>query len=850
MNLQLTLAARYLAGRKLRTFLTTLAVVFGVLVIFGMNIILPTMLAALQINAMAVQGTVDLTIVHQTGDAFPQEMLAKVQAVDGVRAVAASLHRTVNLPADFFDGDPARPDRILALALIGIDPFGAKTVRAYPLISGRYLEPGDAASALISQSLADDLSVKVGDRFSIPTVNGLTRLTVVGILLPHLGPGNEEVLVTLPEAQALTAQPGRVNTIDVNFNSTEEARRIEIAQNVQSALGGDYQAASLLAGEEMFASLKAGQVAFSIFGMLALFMGAFIIFNTFRTVVAERQHDIGMLRAVGASRRLIVGMILAEGLLQGMIGTLVGLMLGYLAGMGILTLVGPIMFQFLNIKIGPPVVSPLILVVSVLLGVGVTVFAGLVPAIRASRVTPLEALRPSGTDLEFTRGAGRWFALGVALIILAILALVSDDVTFIAPGGILLLVGIVLVAPMLVRPVASVFGRLVALVYAHQGMGELAQGNLTRQPSRVAVTASATMLGLAVVVAAGGLVASLSGTLSDVMQKSLGSDYLFVPPSIGLWNSNIGADSSLAQRLHEVEGLGDISTMRFAGSAVNGHAVSLLGIDPLVFPKVAGLHFQQGIEFLAYQEIAQSRALIANGAFLAAIGAKVGDTIELTTPRGKAPYHIAAMASDLLNVKITSAFISQANMQADFGVTEDVFLQFNLKPGADVAAADPQIRAVAADYPQFRVVAGKAYYSQLQAQMDAGFSGMYFVLALLALPSLIAMLNTLAIGVIERTREIGMLRAVGATKKQIYTMVVAEALLLALIGAVFGILCGLYLGYIMVSGLKMIFPLGYTFPLAGILAALVISLLFGALAAIIPARQAARMNVVEALRYE
>src|SRR5258706_5711830 len=525
MNLQLTLAARYLAGRKLRTFLTTLAVVFGVLVIFGMNIILPTMLAALQINAMAVQGTVDLTIVHQTGDAFPQEMLAKVQAVDGVRAVAASLHRTVNRRADFFAGAAGRRDGILALALIGIDPFGAKAVRAYPLISGRYVDPGNAASALISQSLADDLSVKVGDRFSIPTVNGLTRLTAVGIVLPHLGRGNEEVLVTLREAQALTAQPGRVNTIDVNFNSTEEARRIEIAQNVQSALGGDYQAASLLAGEEMFASLKAGQVAFSIFGMVALFMGAFIIFNTFRTVVAERQHDIGMLRAVGASRRLIVGMILAEGLLQGMIGTLVGLMLGYLAGMGILTLVGPIMFQFLNIKIGPPVVSPLILVVSVLLGVGVTVFAGLVPAIRASRVTPLEALRPSGTDLEFTRGAGRWFALGVAPIILAILALVSDDVTFIAPGGILLLVGIVLVAPMLVRPVASVFGRLVALVYAHQGMGELAQGNLTRQPSRVAVTASATKLRPAVVLSAGRPVATLSRNPSSGVPKRHGGHY-------------------------------------------------------------------------------------------------------------------------------------------------------------------------------------------------------------------------------------------------------------------------------------------------------------------------------------
>ena len=853
MNLQLTLASRYLLGRKLRTVLTTLAVVFGVTVIFGMNIILPTMLAALQTNAMAAQGVVDLGVVHQTGNAFPQEMLTKVQAVDGVRAATASLRRTVNLPTDFFDADPAKPDRLTALALIGIDPFGAKTVRAYPLMSGRYLEDGDAASALISQTLADDLSVKVGDRFPFPSVNGLAQLTVVGILLPHLGPGNEEVLVTLPQAQALTAEPGRINTVDVNFESNEEARRAEIAQNVLSALGSDYRVASLLGGDEMFIALQGAQIAFSVFGMLALFMGAFIIFNTFRTVVAERRRDIGMLRAVGASRGLIVGMILAEGLLQGVIGTLVGLLLGYLAGAGILAFVGPIMSQFVNLRMGSPVVSPLILVISVALGVGVTVFAGLAPAIRASRVTPLEALRPSGADLEFTRGAGRWFALGLALIVLAILALVSDQLVLIIPGGILFLVGIVLVAPGLVRPIASIFGKLVALVYARSGTGELAQANLTRQPSRVAVTASATMLGLAVVVAAGGLVASLGGTLSDVMQKSLGSDYLFIPPSVSLWSSNIGADASLTQRLREVQGVGDISTMRFAGSAMGEQSVSLLGIDPLVFPKVAGMHFLQGIDFIAYQEIASSRAMIVNGIFLTATGAKVGDTVELVTPRGKVPYRIAAMAADMLNAKITSAFISQANLQADFGVTEDVFLQFNLERGlsaTDAAAADAQIKAIAADYPQFQVVAGKAYYGQLQALMDAGFSGMYFVLALLALPSLIAMLNTLAIGVIERTREVGMLRAVGATKKQIYTMVVAEALLLALIGAVFGVLCGLYLGYILVSGLRVIFPLGYTFPLTGILAAIVIALFFGGLAAIIPARQAARMNVVEALRYE
>lgn len=850
MNLQLTLAARYLAGRKLRTFLTTLAVVFGVLMIFGMNIILPTMLTSLQANAMAAQGVVDLTISHASGDAFPQDVLAKVQAVDGVRAAAASLKRTINLPADFYDRDPARPDTITVLNLLGIDPYAARTVRVYQLMDGRYLRDGDGASALISQTLADRLGVKVGEAFPLPAVNGVTRLTVVGLLLPQLGPGTEEVLVTLPEAQALTAEPGRVNAIDVTLDSNDEARRAAIANNIQSVLGQDYQTGPLLGGDEMVASVRAAQVAFSLFGMLALFMGAFIIFNTFRTVVVERRHDIGMLRAVGASRGTIIGIILAEGLLQGLVGTLVGLLLGYLAGSGIIWMIGPMMSQFLNLKMGAPVVSPAILAVSVGLGVGVTVFAGLVPAFQAGRLTPLEALRSSGTELDFKRRTGRGLVAGILLVLVALLALFSNNILFVAPGGVLFLAGLVLLAPALVHPVALFFGKLIALLYARQGTGELARSNITRHPSRVAVTASATMLGLAVVVAAGGLVASLTGTLGDMLQKSLGSDYVFVPPSVALWGSDIGADASLAQRLRGVQAVQDISTLRFAGSVVNGQQISVLGIDPVTFPKVAGLHFQQGLEFLTYPELAAGRSMIVNGIFLTATGTRVGDTIELATPNGRVSYRIIAQAMDALNAKITTAYISQANLQADFGKTEDVFLQLNLKPGADRAAADVQIRAIAADYPQFQLIDGRAYYGKIQSELDVAFSGVYFVLGLLALPSLIAMLNTLAIGVIERTREIGMLRAVGATRKQIRTMVIAEALLLASIGTAFGILFGLYLGYVLVNALAVIYPLGYNFPLTGILAAVAIGLLFGALAAIIPARQAARMNVVEALRYE
>jgi putative ABC transport system permease protein len=858
MNIQFTLAARYLSGRKLRTFLTTIAVTFGVLVLFGMNIVLPSMLEALQVNALAGEGQVDVTITHVSGGAFDSAALARASVVDGVRAASASLNRTVNLPADFYDQDASQPDKVSALALIGIVPYDAKSVRSFPLVTGRYLEDSDHTAALITQSLADVIGIKVGETFSIPTINGTVELTAVGILPPRLIPGNEEVFVTLPQAQEMTGEPGMINAIDVNLEIPKtaveaEAGRQEIIANINAALGSDYKVGSLLAGSEMFAALKLGQTMMSLFGMLALFMGAFIIFNTFRTIVVERRRDIGMLRALGANRQTILGMILIEGLLQGAIGTAAGLILGYLMGAGVLAAAAPMMSKFVNLKMGAPVVTPGILILSIVMGVGVTLLAGLFPALNAGKIAPIEALRPATADLEFKRQTGRSFIVGAVLITFSLLALFSGITGLVGLGGLLFLVGLVLVAPALVRPLAKAFGWVLSKVYARSGAGELAQGNLSRQPSRVAITASASMLGLAVVVAAGGLVGSMTLALGDMMKKGLGSDYLFIPPSVALWGSDVGSKAAFADELRAIENVEAVSTTRFAPSAINGNSISLLGIDPVNFQKVSGLHFMENIfltDSAAYQALTNERALIPNGAFMTQIGAKVGDTVELLTPHGKQPYRIVAVATDLLNAKITTAYTSQANLLTDFGKAEDVFIQLNLKGGANVETADQAIRAAAKAYPQYNLLKGKTYYESMMSQMNAAFAAMYFVLAMLALPSLIAMINTLAIGVIERTREIGMIRAVGSTRQQIQRMVLAEALILAGIGTSFGIAAGMYLGYLFVSALKELFPLGYTFPAAGITGAIVIGLGFGALAAIIPARQAARLEIVQALRYE
>ena len=850
MNFQLTLAWRYLNGRKLRTFLTTLAVVFGVMVIFGMNIILPTMLAAFQANALAAGGIVDVTITHKTSGAFPADVADKLRGIDGIRAYSPSLGRTVNLPADFVDHDPARADRITAISLVGIEPEAAQSLRAYLVQEpGRFLQTGDTAAAVISQSLADAYGVKLGGTISVPSVNGDVALAVVGILPPRTMPGNEEVLVSLAQAQTMTGQPGQINTIDIALSATDQAQRDATVANIESVLGDNYQVGALASGSEMFASIKMGQAAFNLFGVLALFMGGFIIFNTFRTVVAERRRDIGMLRAIGAKRSTITGMILVEGLLQGLLGSATGILLGYLFGVVIVRLAGTPLSAFIHLTLGAPVVSPALVITSLLLGVGVTILSGLLPATNASKVTPLEALRPSVAEVEYKRRTGAGFVAGAVLTALSILALLSGNMGLVSLGGLLFLIGLILIAPALLRPIAFVFGKLTAALYARQGTGDLAQGNLTRQPSRVVITASATMIGLAIVVALGGMTTSLTGMMDTITHKSLGSDYLFMPPSVSVWNTDVGASPEFSQRLQAIPGMGDISTLRFAASMVGGQAVSLLGINPETYPRVSGLDFQQGDDS-AYAALAEGRNMIVNGAFIAATGTKVGDTVDLVTPNGVQEYKIVALATDLLNAKITTAFISQANLAADFNKTEDVFIQMNLLPGVKLEDVDTQVKAVAADYPQFTIIAGKSYIDQMLKMVNAVFAGMYFMLAFLALPSLIAMLNTLAISVIERTREIGMLRAVGATRKQVGRMITAEALLLASVGTAFGILSGLYLGYVIVEALGAMFPMSYSFPLSGILAGIAIGLIFGALAAIIPARQAARLQVVEALRYE
>ena len=851
MNFQLTLALRYLAGRRLRTILTTLAIVFGILLIFGMNSILPAFINSFTANAMAMEGQVDVSITSKTNGAFPMDVLEKVKAIDGVKVTSGSLERPISLPADFLDHDPNAPDRITSVIVVGAVPEDIRSVNAFNIIEGRFLETNDQAAAVITASLADEAGLKLGDALSLPTTIGIVELTIVGITPQRLMPGSEEVFVTLAEAQKLFDMPDQINLIEANFDSLDKTRRTQIQAEIEATLGPNYVLGVLQASAEILQNIGVAQGILTFLGVLGLLMGGFIIFNTFRTVIAERRHDIGMLRAVGASRNTITWLILIEGMIQGIIGTIVGIILGYLFAWGMLKGLASIMRQYLNVTISNPEVTPGLVILSIILGVGITLVAGWLPARTASRVTPLEALRPEVGSISIKRMAGRGFWSGVVMIVLAVLALFSGNAGLLGLGSFLLVIGLIAVGPALVTPISRLFSNLVSFAFARGGTAQLAESNLSRQPSRTAITASTTMISLAILVMAASILSSIALTFTKMLEKSLGSDYLLVPPTVSLWGSNMGAAPELADELRKTSDVAVVSTMRFAATQINGAAVGLLGIDPVAYTQTSGLAFSQGDPETAFQEMQNGRAMIINGILGSAAGAKLGDSVTVLTPAGEQTYKVVGIASDFLNAKTSTGYISQANIAADFGRTEDVFFQINLKPGADVAAVEAAFKKAIEPYPQFKLIAGREYLEQNIGLFNSAFIGMYGMVVFLSIPSLIAMVNTLAIGVIERTREIGMLRAVGSTRKQIRTIILAEAVILSAIGTSFGLLAGLYMGRMAVSAFALLgFPTDYIFPAQGVIIAIASGLIFGALAAVIPARQAARMDVIAALRYE
>jgi putative ABC transport system permease protein len=858
VNLQTRLALRYLAGRRQRTVLTTLAIVLGVMIIFGFGGLLPVFENSFRLNLMASAGQVDLTVTSRARGVFDAAAVEVVGGVPGVLAASGSLVQSIVLPAR---EAPTATDgkAIVTLLINGVDTE-APSVRPLAISRGRALGPNDGNVVLVSDALAERTGLEPGTTLRLPSASGVTVFEVVGVVTGPPLPGVEPVYMPLAAAQSLFNLAGQINTVEAVAVSDADVEAVRTA--VLTALGPEYKLGGNEAGSEFAGAMNMGRVGLNFMGILALAMGGFVIHNTFRTAVLERRRDIGMLRSLGATRRTVLGLVLTESLAQGVIGTALGLILGYLMVLGLLAALAPLAEQMWRFPLGDPSFSLGTYATSITLGLGVTLAGGLEPALSATRVSPLEALRPSMGELG--RGISRRrLVAGTALGLLALAGLVSGDASLSSLGVLAFLVAVAVVGPALVQPISKVFGGVLAAVFAREG--RIAQGNLVRHPGRAAVTVSSIMIGLTVIVALAGLATSLSSGVVNYVDASLGeADYLLMPESVVLGGGNVGAGPGLVEAVRGVPGVTEVTTLRLAttrtaaaggqggaGSGQGGADLQVIGIDPALYPRLSGLVFARGDAAEAYASLGAGRAVILNAMFATQTGLQVGQDLTLLTPDGSEVYRVVGVASDFLNAKLATGYISTANLELDFRQTGDVVVMIKKAEGADPTAVKAALEDAVRGYPAFTLFAVSEWRESMLGYSEGAMSAFFVLMLVLAVPSLLALMNTLGINVLERTRELGMLRAVGATRRQVRRVIVAESLLLSAAGAAFGLLGGVWLGYAIVSALSAsVWPLPYFFPYTGLVVASAAALFIGVVAALIPARQAARLNVVTALHYE
>jgi putative ABC transport system permease protein len=847
MNIQWTLALRYLWGRKMRSILTTLAIVFGVMIIFGMNGMVPAIQAAFGQNMALSAHAVDLILSHETGNTFSADKAEIVRQTPGVALITPVLERSIFLPADLAIPTESGGD-LNRLTINGWDASTAAQTLPFQPVEGRWIEADELDAIMVRESFIAETGRQIGDRVRVPAADGVAEFEIVGVLPARPVLGDEELFMSLAAAQEIFNLPGQINAIAGQFEEGVDGDAVRAL--ILEQLGEGYQAGSIGAGgNEWETALQMANLVFTLFGVLALGMGGFIMFNTFRTVVVERKHDIGMLRAVGASRRTVLGLILVEGLIQGIIGTALGMIIGFLLIRAMLPLLNPTWEQFFGAPLGEPSFSLWTYLVSVGLGVGIPLLSGYFPARAASRISPLEALRPS--QIAGEEGSSRRRVLvGGGMIGIALLGLITGNLALISLGVLIFLAGIVVISPVLVRPVSQIFNGLLTLIFAREG--SLAQGNLQRQPGRAAITASTIAISLAILVALGGLTTTLTDGMMHYLDQSMRADYMLLPEALVLGTGgNVGAGPELAERVRNTPGIAAVTTVRQSETQLDGLATQVIGVDPQSYPQLAGLVFSAGDAETAYPQLAEGRALIINGMLASQQRLKIGDTLPLPTVNGVQTYEVVGVGLDYLNSKVPSLYLSHANLAADFGQVNDVLFMANRTPDADRTAVESALGDLLVDYPAFSLFSYDRWRAvQMEGNMTRTYA-LYVLMVLLAVPSLLALANTLGINVLERTREIGVLRAIGGTRRQVQRMIIAESLLLSAMGIAFGILAGIWLGYVIVGVMNVSgFIMPYYFPYMGVVVTVAVGLIFGVLAALWPARHAAQLNIVGALKYE
>ena len=845
------LSFRNLRARVQRTLLTAVGIVLGVGIVFGVLTLSNTMSATFKDLFTRAYGSSDLTITAAGGSGgFDQKVVEKVRGHEGVNSAAPRYSFSSSLILEKKNGLP----EVRSMRLFGVEPRSASLATGFELTGGHF--PRSDNELTLDGSSAESAGLNVGDRVTVGTPEGPKKLKLVGLLRIPGGSfgGLAFGMVPLSFGQEVFDKRDQISGIAVE--AAEGVSVSDLRNSLDNKLGEGLQVErSETRTQQITGQLQGFKIALLFFAGTSLFVGAFLVFNALSMTVLERTRELGMLRALGSTRAMIARSVVLEAAILGALGSLLGVLFGYGMAKGLVYLFGKA-FLF---KITTLILSPFAVVSAVVVGIAVTVIAALYPAFMAGRVSPVAAMRarsgdPSGEGKRspglsvFGPILGLLLAgAGVPWIYYLARNLSTNLEGFIYASGIVAIIatflGISLIIPALVRPLAALFSPVLRLLFGVEG--RMAAANATRNRGRTALTASALMVGISLVVAFSALGGSLLGSIRDYLDGSLGSDFVVQPTE---QTSDAGFSAKLPEEINRVRGVerttSIVSSFRQDGKKLD----AVFGVDQN-YPEIFRVNYAAGGPE-AFSKLEDGGALV--GKQLAEdrkVG--VGSKIEIPSPKGRKKYSVEGILKNDVIGGGTGIYLSKQTLADDFNETESEFLAVKARPDSDRDALERKIKDILGDYPQFTLYSNAEWKAQIESDFNRQYVFFYAIMGVSVAVSAFGVVNTLSMSVFERTREIGILRAVGTTRLQIGQLIIDEGVVISLIGCLVGVVLGSLLGYLFVQGSGAGgFEIDFYYPKLPALAALLSGLFIGIFAGLLPARSAARRSIVEAVQYE
>jgi putative ABC transport system permease protein len=851
-------ALKGLAARKLRAVLTALAIVLGVAMVSGSFVLTDSiqkafhsLFASSYEHTDAVVSGKKLVDYSNSGNAtVPASLLTRVRELPDVQEATGLLTDMSGgvLVAKLYDkqgkiingnGNPTFG--------VGVDP-AATRFNPMHLTSGRWASgPGQV---VIDKNVAEDNGFHVGDRTRVAVDAGVVPVTIVGIAryggLDSLG-GATFAIFDVKTAQKLFHLEGRYTTISVAAKDGVSPERLvaELRTLVPATAQVRTGAAQAASDEKDVAGFVKYIRYFLVgFGVVALFVGGFVIFNTLSITVAQRTRELATLRTLGASRRQVLRSVVLEAFVTGLGASAIGLAAGVGLAKGLSSL-----FSSLGLALpeaGLPIETRTI-VVPLVMGTALTVVAGLIPAVRATRVAPISAVREGSSASQAKLGKTGPVAAAILGTVAAVLLgygffvhgiAVGQRLLALVAGFLLLFVGLAAIFSRLVRPVVAVIG----VPFARLGgtSGELASFNVRRNPGRTASTAAALMIGITLVSFISLFGRSLRNADTDAWKSQVTADYAVT--SQNGWDafSSVAADKA-AGRL----GVELVSHVRGDRGRVGAANAGINGVDPSTVGQV--LDVQVRGEQLS--QLAGSDAIVKDR-FAKANHIAIGESFTFRGPDGRPTRFVARgiFEAPKLDSLLSAIVVSNDAFDRALPRPRDSYAFVNVSGGVSDATTAALEAAYAADQV-VKVETRDGFAESKSAWLSQMLNVIYVLLALSVVVSLFGIVNTLALAVFERTREIGMLRAVGMSRRQARRMIRHEAMMTSLLGAALGLPVGIALAALATRGLAS-YGLTLSVPVPSLATFVVLSLVVGVLAAVLPARRAGKLNVLNALSYE